>query len=90
MRRIDRHAGQKEIDVSTCPGPKVSCLLITQDINKLKIWKYEDKSIFKKIKHPKTRYGRFFNALFILRAYKFEVWYLSLRKAKFEGPYPRK
>ena len=37
MRHIDRHAGQKEIDLSTCPDPKVSCLLITQDINKLKI-----------------------------------------------------
>jgi hypothetical protein len=35
MRHIDRHAVQQEIDMSTCPGQEMSCLLVTQDINKL-------------------------------------------------------
>jgi hypothetical protein len=44
-RHIDSHAVQQENDMSTCPCPEVSCLLVTQDINKL-MWKYEYKSIF--------------------------------------------
>jgi hypothetical protein len=45
MRHIHSHAVQQENDMSTCSGPVVSCLLVTQDINKL-MWKYEYKSIF--------------------------------------------
>jgi hypothetical protein len=45
MCLIGRHAFLQEIEMSTCNGQEVSCLLVAQDDNKL-MWKYEDKRIF--------------------------------------------
>ena len=47
MRHINCRAVQQEIEMSTFPCQEVSCLLVTQDLNKLML-KYVDKSIFLK------------------------------------------